>query len=93
VPVVVVGAPLGSMVLSPSASTWLRRLFYVLAVAQFAGYLAFMKLPPGGSNVWRLVAGGLAVEVVVIMWAYVRRQSQQPDAADGADAAATQSLV
>ena len=93
VPVVVVGAPLGSMVLSPSASTWLRRLFYVLAVAQFAGYLAFTKLPPGGSNVWRLVAGGLAVEVVVIMWAYVRRQSQQPDAADGADAAATKSLV
>ena len=78
-PVVVVGAPLGSMVLSPSASVWLRRLFYVLAVAQFVGYLAFTKLALGGSTLWRLVAGGLAIEAVVIAWAYVTRFRQMRD--------------
>lgn len=34
IPVVVVGAPLGSLVLTPERLPWLRRMFYVLAVFQ-----------------------------------------------------------
>lgn len=34
--IVVLGAPLGSLVLTPAALPYLRGLFYLLAVAQFA---------------------------------------------------------
>ena len=36
VPVVVLGAPLGSLILTPARLPWLRRLFYFLAVFQLA---------------------------------------------------------
>lgn len=68
VPIVVVGAPIGSLVLSPLVATALRRLFYGLAAFQFACYVAFAPDPT--SVTWRLVAGGLVAEVVVIAYHY-----------------------
>ena len=73
VPVVVVGAPVGSLVLSPAAATWLRRLFYVLAACQFITYVIFAE--DLTSTLWKLVLIGLIVESLAILshyFVYVR---------------------
>ena len=84
VPVVVVGAPVGSLVLSPTATTGLRRLFYCLASTQFACYLIFA--PTLGSPIWRLVAGALVVEAVALACHFVLvqpRSSRAPSPSRG----------
>ena len=61
-PVVVIGAPVGSLILSPAAATWLRRVFYVLATSQFAAYLIFAQ--DVAPLLWRLMALGIGIEVL-----------------------------
>ena len=66
VPVVVVGAPLGALCLSPSRAVLLRRLFFVLAAGQFIGYVTF-NTDFINSLAWRIVGGALILEMVAIM--------------------------
>ena len=66
--VVVVGAPLGSIVLKPSMIPYLRGLFYVMAVTQFAMF-SVLKI---GLNVpsWIVICVLLVVEIAALITHY-----------------------
>lgn len=66
--VVCVGAPVGSMVLTPAAVPYLRLLFYTLAVVQFAMFAA-LKIQ-GDTAAWGAVAIIVGVEVTGIVAHY-----------------------
>ena len=71
--VVVLGAPIGSLVLTPTALRALRKLFYVLAALNFCGYVwvepAFWHI-----GVWALLVPLLAAEVLLLRCHYVAHE-------------------
>ena len=80
---VVLGAPLGALVLTPQASRALRRLFYAMAVLQFVNF-AFMEeaffdaavAPYVGKRVWLVLAPLLLVELAVLAVHFARLRSE-----------------
>jgi len=87
--IVVLGAPIGSLVLTPAASTVLRRLFYVLALVQFVSYVYMEEAfydkryaPYIGTDVWYVLVP-LFTALLLALFAHhltLRRQdaSAQP---------------
>lgn len=77
--IVVVGAPVGALVLTPSAAHMLRRLFYVMAVAQFVNF-TFMEeafydrrvAPFVGTRVYLVLVPLLVAEVGLLALHYRR---------------------
>ena len=71
--IVVLGAPIGSLVLTPEATKLLRRLFYVMATVQFVNF-NFMEeafydarvAPFVGTRLWYVLGPLLALEVGVL---------------------------
>uniref|UniRef100_A0A7S4BTS2 Uncharacterized protein n=1 Tax=Chrysotila carterae TaxID=13221 RepID=A0A7S4BTS2_CHRCT len=71
--IVVVGAPVGALVLSPHAALQLRRLFYALALFQFVSYASMEEAffdaavaPHVGAKVWIYIGVFFAVELSVL---------------------------
>lgn len=62
--IVCVGAPVGSMVLTPAAVPYLRALFYVLAALQFTMFAA-LKIQGNGEQ-WLVVAVLLSAELLFL---------------------------
>ena len=62
--VVVVGAPVGSLVLSPATSPCLRGLFYVLAVTQLV-FFGVLKIK-GNAMLWGTI-GAITGAVVIAL--------------------------
>jgi len=63
--VVCIGAPVGSMVLTPAAVPYLRAMFYVLAVVQFAMFAA-LKIQDNGAQ-WMTIACLVGFEAVALL--------------------------
>jgi len=83
--IVVLGAPVGSLVLSPSATRILRRLFYVMAVVQFLNFNVMEEAfyddrvaPYVGTRVWFVLGPVLLLEVLVLYMHHrrIRREAQ-----------------
>ena len=75
--IVVMGAPIGSLVLSPKMALALRRLFYAMAVLQFVNF-AYMEdaffdarvAPYVGRRVWFVLAPLFVLELVLLAGHY-----------------------
>ena len=80
---VVLGAPLGSLVLTPQATRSLRRLFYAMAVLQFVNF-TFMEdaffdnrvAPFVGRRVWFVLVPLLGLELAIIAVHFCRRRAE-----------------
>lgn len=70
-PIVVLGAPLGSLLLRPSLVKVLQRLFYVLALVQFVSF-AYLKVKTN-MNAWAGILSGLLTASlgIAVHFAYV----------------------
>ena len=62
------GAPIGSLLLTPSLQAYLRIVFYVLAIAQFAGF-AVIKIK-GNTDAWIIFT---VVSVLVLVGLVLHR--------------------
>ena len=62
------GAPIGSLLLTPSLQAYLRIVFYLLAIAQFAGF-AIIKIK-GNRDAWIIFA---VVSVLVLVGLVLHR--------------------
>ena len=71
--VVVLGAPIGSLVLTPTALHALRKLFYVLAVLNFCGYV-WVEPAFWYASVWGLLVPVFAAELLLLRCHYVAQQ-------------------
>ena len=75
--IVVLGAPIGAYVLTPSAAVCLRRLFYIMALVQFVNF-TFMEdaffdatvAPYVGKRVWLVIGPLLLGEFAMLAWHY-----------------------
>ena len=66
--IIVLGAPVGSLCLTPAAIYGLRQLFYVLAVVNFAGYV-WVEPAFWDARVWLGALAPLLVgEVLLLRW-------------------------
>lgn len=84
--VVVLGAPIGSVILSPGAVPYLRKMFYALAVIQFVMFGA-LKVQ-GDVNTWLAMAVLFAVEFLAIGAHYVQHGKSAKVLGRGSDAGA-----
>jgi hypothetical protein len=64
--IVVVGAPVGSMVLRPGTVPYLRALFYIMALVQFCLFAA-LKIK-GDATTWAVTTIATASTVLVLIW-------------------------
>ena len=72
--VVVLGAPVGALVLTPAATIALRRLFYLMAVVQFVNF-TFMEeaffdssvAPYVGARVWFFIVPLFMTEIAILI--------------------------
>merc|ERR1712032_963125 len=62
--IVVFGAPIGSLVLTPTRESFFRRLFYVLAVIQFATF-AGLKIK-GNVEAWVVIGSTFAAALAAV---------------------------
>eukprot|EP00930_Biecheleria_cincta_P014206 TRINITY_DN1231_c0_g1_i5.p1 TRINITY_DN1231_c0_g1~~TRINITY_DN1231_c0_g1_i5.p1 ORF type:complete len:441 (+),score=75.57 TRINITY_DN1231_c0_g1_i5:53-1375(+) len=69
VPVVVIGAPVGSLVLTPKRTLFLRRCFYVLALIQF-GTFDILEIK-GNLLAWMCTLGAVLVQALYLVCHYV----------------------
>jgi len=79
VPVVVLGAPLGSLVLTPARLPWLRRLFYFLAVFQLAMFGA-LKIRSEWTS-WVIVCSLTVAQISALVghqWCAQKKTSSSP---------------
>jgi len=69
IPIVVLGAPMGSLLLTPKLTEFLRRGFYVLSVIQLVTF-GILKIKDN-VNAWLGVAGAISLTILTVTAHYV----------------------